>query len=57
MNTATAHFYDGDTDVVLQTRNEKGGSTFTLFENVSSMMSHAKDMGVEIVDVVTHHDC
>lgn len=57
MNTATAHFYDSDTDVVLQTRNEKGGSTFTLFEKVSSMINHAKSIGVEIVNVVTHHGC
>lgn len=57
MNTSTAHFYDGDTDVVLQTRNANGGSTFTLFDKVSSMINHAARIGVEIANVVTHHDC
>lgn len=57
MNTATAHFYDSDTDVVLQTSNERGGSTFTLFEKVYSMINYANSIGVEVVNVVTHHDC
>lgn len=55
--TATAHYYDCDTDVALQTRNNKGGFTFTLFESVAAMVNYAREIGVEIVNVITHHDC
>lgn len=54
---ATAHFYDIDTSVALQTSNAKGGSTFTLFDSVSEMLNYAKEKGIEIVNQITHHDC
>lgn len=54
---ATAHFYDMDTAVALQTSNEQGGSTFTLFDSVSEMINHANEKGIEIVNQITHHDC
>lgn len=53
---ATTHFYDSDTNVVLQTPNSKGGSTYTLFEKVSSMINHAREIGAVITNIVTHHD-
>ena len=53
---ATAHFYDSDTNVVLQTPNSKGGSTYTLFEKVSIMIYHARETGMEITNIITHHD-
>ena len=55
--TATAHYYDYDTNVALQTLNSKGGFTFTLIESVAAMINNAREIGVEIVNVITHHDC
>lgn len=54
---ATAHFYDYDTDLALQTKNAKGGSTFTLFDSVSELLAYAKDKAIDIINVVTHNDC
>ena len=54
---ATAHFYDMDTTVYLQTSNAKGGSTFTMFDSVGDMLNYAEGKGIEIVNQITHHDC
>ena len=54
---ATVHYYDMDTDVTLQQSNANGGSTFTLFESVSELLNYAKDRAIDIINVVTHHDC
>lgn len=54
---ATVHYYDTDTDLALQTKNAKGGSTFTVFSSVSELLNHAKDRAINIINVVTHHDC
>ena len=54
---ATAHFYDGDTNVALQYPNERGGSTFYFCDEVSEILNYAKRNGMDITNVITHHDC
>lgn len=54
---ATAHFYDYDTCVALQYPNERGGNTFYFTDAVSDILNYAEKKGMEITNVVTHHDC
>ena len=51
---ATAHFYDGDTDVFLQPQDSK---IMYLFHSVSQLLAYAKEKGYDIVATITHKDC
>lgn len=53
-NDATAHFYDGATDMLLQ---QQGSRVMYLFESVSQMLAFATEKGLRIVNTITHHDC
>lgn len=54
---ATAHFYDYDTCVALQYPNERGGNTFYFTDAVSDILNYAEKKGMDITNVITHHDC
>lgn len=51
---ATAHFYDGATDMFLQ---PQGSRIIYLFDSVSQMLAYAEEKGLKIINTITHHDC
>ncbi len=50
---AKAIFYNHDTDCTLAVPNAKGGTTYTLYEKVSTMLNEAKANGYTITEVET----
>lgn len=48
---AKAIFYNNDTDCTLAVPNEKGGTTFHLFEKVSAMVNFAREKGYAVTEV------
>lgn len=54
IQNATAHFYDGSTDMFL---HPQGSNMMFLFESVSQMLAYAGEKGLKIINTITHHDC
>lgn len=50
---ATAIFYNDSTDCVLAAPNAKGGTTYTIFDSVSTMLNYANENGFKITEVET----
>lgn len=44
---ARAIFYDNSADCTLAMPNDKGGTTYTVFETVSAMVNYCRDNGIE----------
>lgn len=51
---ATVHFYDEDTQCVLAVTRDNGGVRNIIFEAVSQCWNYAREIGAEIVRIVTH---